>query len=76
MKVETTFIQGEYLKHDNSEGSDENFEDYGELEIDLDYNDNDISTKQCRYEGTEVFHNRPRKYSCKCKCIGNSGSSF
>eukprot|EP00090_Calanus_glacialis_P036228 TRINITY_DN6181_c1_g1_i14.p1 TRINITY_DN6181_c1_g1~~TRINITY_DN6181_c1_g1_i14.p1 ORF type:complete len:302 (-),score=67.74 TRINITY_DN6181_c1_g1_i14:18-923(-) len=41
MKVETTFIQGEYLKNDNSEGSDENFEEYGELEIDLDYNDND-----------------------------------
>ena len=42
IKVETTFIQEEYLKKEKSEGSDENFEDYGELEIDLDYNDNDL----------------------------------
>ena len=41
IKVETTFIQEEYFTNDNSEGSDENFEEYGELEIDLDYNDND-----------------------------------
>ena len=41
MEAETTFIEEEYLKNDNSEGSDENFEEYGELEIDLDYNDND-----------------------------------
>ena len=38
MKAERSFIQEDYLKNDNSEGSDE---DYGELEIDLDYTDND-----------------------------------
>jgi hypothetical protein len=47
MNAETKFIQEEYLQNENSEGSDENFEEYGELEIDLDYNDQplDLSMK-------------------------------
>ena len=49
LEAETIFIQEMYLKPDNSEGSDENCEEYGELEIDLDYNDNDQHYIDNRY---------------------------
>ena len=58
LEARTILIQEEYLKPDNSEGSDENCEEYGELEIDLDYNDNDqpldLSKKnKCKYHTVE-----------------------
>ena len=39
MNTNSTLINEEYLKYENSDGSDENYNEEGELEIDLDYDD-------------------------------------